>query len=147
MVEADLDAVLAIAAALPTAPGWPRESYAAALDSGARPQRVAVVAESAGSVVAFAVAVLVAGEGEIESIAVARGHQRQGIGAALLDALRKALEAAGALAIVLEVRESNRAAAGFYARAGFREVGRRRGYYRDPIEDALLLRLEMRQQS
>jgi [ribosomal protein S18]-alanine N-acetyltransferase len=142
MTEADLDAVLAIAAALSSAPHWPREAYAPALHSETWPQRVALVAESAGSVVGFAVAVLVAGEGEIESIAVANGHQRQGIGAVLLNALLEALQAAGALAIVLEVRESNRAARGLYARAGFREVGRRSGYYRDPTEDAVLMRLE-----
>jgi ribosomal-protein-alanine N-acetyltransferase len=145
MSETDLDAVVAIAAAIPSAPHWPREAYAAALNSEAWPQRVAMAAESGGSVVGFAVAVLVAGEAEIESIAVASGHQRQGIGALLLDALLDALQAAGALAIGLEVRESNRAAAALYARAGFREVGRRRDYYRDPAEDAVLMRLEMPQ--
>ena len=145
MTEADLDAVLAIAAALPSAPHWPREAYEAALESGAWPQRVALVAESAGSVVGFAVAVLVAGEGEIESIAVAPGWQRRGMGMALLRELQRALAAEGALAIVLEVRESNRVAARLYAQAGFREVGRRDGYYRDPIEDAVLMQLQMPQ--
>ena len=145
MTEADLDAVLAIAAALPTAPHWPREAYAAALESEAWPQRVALVAESAGSLVGFAVAVLVAGEGEIESIAVAPGWQRRGIGMALLRELQRVLAASGALAIVLEVRESNRAAASMYAQAGFHEVGRREGYYRDPVEDAVLMQLQMPQ--
>jgi len=137
MTEADLDAVLAIASALPSAPHWPRETYAAALDSESWPQRVALVGESEGSVAA--------GEGEIESIAVASGEQRRGIGATLLRALLDALTAAGALATVLEVRESNRVAAGLYARAGFCEIGRRTGYYRDPVEDAVLMRLELSQ--
>jgi ribosomal-protein-alanine N-acetyltransferase len=137
--------VLAIAAPLPTAPHWPREAYAAALESEAWPQRVALVAESAGSLVGFAVAVLVAGEGEIESIAVAPGWQRRGIGMALLRELQRVLAASGALAIVLEVRESNRAAASMYAPAGFHEVGRREGYYRDPVEDAVLMQLQMPQ--
>ena len=103
--------------------------------------------ESAGSVVGFAVAVVVAGEGEIESIAVAPGWQRRGIGMALLRELQRALEAEGALAIVLEVRETNRAAASLYAQAGFREVGRREGYYRDPVEDAVVMQLQMAQLS
>jgi ribosomal-protein-alanine N-acetyltransferase len=145
MTEADLDAVLAIASALPSAPHWPRETYAAALDSESWPQRVALVGESEGSVAGFALAVVVAGEGEIESIAVASGEQRRGIGATLLRALLDALTAAGALATVLEVRESNRVAAGLYARAGFCEIGRRTGYYRDPVEDAVLMRLELSQ--
>jgi ribosomal-protein-alanine N-acetyltransferase len=142
MTGADLDAVLAIAAALPSAPHWPRDTYAAALESETWPQRVSLVAESAGSVAGFAVAVLVAGEGEIESIAVAPGWQRRGIGMALLRELQRALAAEGVLAIVLEVRESNRAAASLYAQAGFREVGRRNGYYRDPVEDAVLMQVE-----
>jgi [ribosomal protein S18]-alanine N-acetyltransferase len=145
MTEADLDAVLAIAAALPLAPHWPRDAYEAALESETWPQRIALVAESAGSVAGFAVAILVAGEGEIESIAVAPGWHRQGIGTALLRELQRALTAAGAVAIVLEVRESNRAAANLYSQAGFREVGRRDGYYRDPIEDAVLMQLEVPQ--
>ena len=145
MTEADLDAVLAIAAALPSAPHWPREAYLAALESETWPQRIALVAESPGSVAGFAVAVLVAGEGEIESIAVAPGWQRRRIGHALLRELQEALAAEGAVAIVLEVRESNLAAANLYAQAGFREVGRRDGYYRDPVEDAVLMRWEMPQ--
>jgi ribosomal-protein-alanine N-acetyltransferase len=42
-------------------------------------------------------------------------------------------------AVFLEVRESNAAARALYARFGFREGGRRRGYYRKPVEDALVL--------
>jgi ribosomal-protein-alanine N-acetyltransferase len=145
MTEADLDAVLAIAAALPSAPHWPRDAYEAALEAETWPQRIALVAESAGSVIGFAVAVLVAGEGEVESIAVSPGWQRRGIGAELLQALQRALAAEGAVAIVLEVRASNRAAANLYAQAGFREVGRRGGYYRDPVEDAVLMQLEIPQ--
>lgn len=145
MTDADLDAVVAIAAALPTAPHWPRDAYAAALEAEAWPQRVALVAESSGSVIGFAVAVLVAGEGEIESIVVAPGWQRRGIGMVLLRELQRALAAEGAVAIVLEVRESNRGAAALYAQAGFHEVGRRGGYYRDPFEDAVVMQLQMAQ--
>jgi len=143
MAEGDLDAVLTIAAALPTAPQWPRSGYAAAFEAGATARRIALVAELEQGIAGFAVASVISGEGEIESIAVAGGAQRLGIGNALLTELLGALAAAGALEVVLELRESNRAAAGLYARAGFSEVGRRRSYYRDPVEDAVLMRLEM----
>lgn len=143
MAEADLDAVLAIAAALPTAPHWPRAAYAAALDGSAIPRRIALVAEFGSDVTGFTVASLIAGESEIESVAVAPSAQRQGIGNALLAELLGALASAGAQDVVLELRQSNRAAAGLYAQAGFCEVGRRRDYYRDPVEDALLMRMEM----
>jgi len=139
MIEADLDAVQTIAAALPTAPQWSRPAYAAALDAAATPRRIAIVAEANGSVAGFAVACLIAGEGEIETIAVAAGAQR------LLGVLLQELAARGASAAILEVRQSNRAAAGLYARSGFREAGRRPGYYRDPAEDAVLMRLEIKE--
>jgi ribosomal-protein-alanine N-acetyltransferase len=145
MIEADLDAVQTIAAALPTAPQWSRPAYAAALDAAATPRRIAIVAEADGSVAGFAVACLIAGEGEIETIAVAAGAQRQGIGVLLLGVLLQELAARGASTAILEVRQSNRAAAGLYARAGFREAGRRPRYYRDPAEDAVLMRLEIKE--
>jgi ribosomal-protein-alanine N-acetyltransferase len=44
----------------------------------------------------------------------------------------------------LEVRESNTAARRLYASRGFEEMGRRRGYYKRPAEDAIVLRLEMK---
>jgi ribosomal-protein-alanine N-acetyltransferase len=45
--------------------------------------------------------------------------------------------------VLLEVRESNQAARAFYASLGFVDDGRRRGYYADPVEDAVLLRLRL----
>jgi ribosomal-protein-alanine N-acetyltransferase len=50
----------------------------------------------------------------------------------------------GALNMYLEVRESNDAARRLYASRGFLEIGRRRGYYRRPAEDAIVLRLELK---
>jgi ribosomal-protein-alanine N-acetyltransferase len=45
----------------------------------------------------------------------------------------------GITEVTLEVRESNRIAQAFYRASGFIETGRRRGYYADPQEDALLM--------
>ncbi len=59
--------------------------------------------------------------------------------AAFLDNLRQL----GAKAALLEVRESNASARNLYVKAGFIETGRRRGYYRDPDEDAITYRLEI----
>jgi [ribosomal protein S18]-alanine N-acetyltransferase len=46
--------------------------------------------------------------------------------------------------VMLEVREGNHSAQGFYRFLGFREEGRRPGYYADPVEDAVLMRLSLR---
>jgi [ribosomal protein S18]-alanine N-acetyltransferase len=143
MVEGDLDRVVGIAASLATAPQWTGAAYEAAIANGAALRRIALVAEAGGVVVGFAVASVVGPQAELESIAVAAEAQGRGIGSALLAALIGELRVAGVGDLELEVRGSNRAAAAFYARAGFLEVGRRRGYYRDPVEDAVLLRLSL----
>ncbi len=145
MRQADLDAVMALADSLPEAPAWPREAYEAAVTAGGSPPRIAIVSEDeAGSgragISGFAIASLVAGVAELESIAVAARAQRQGIATALVSALIAQLKAHGAAELLLEVRASNHPAAGLYARSGFEFAGRRTGYYRDPVEDALLLR-------
>ena len=79
---------------------------------------------------------------EVDNLVVALSQRRQGIGAALLRAtLRQACEL-GAQTAVLEVRLGNLAAQRLYQSFGFAAVGQRRDYYRDPQEDALIMRCE-----
>lgn len=110
----------------------------------AEPSSVALVAEGEDGV--FLGAVLArhaAGEGEILSIAIDPAHRGAGHGRALLEAALAALLAAGVATVWLEVRRSNEAAQRLYAGAGFVAVGVRRGYYRDPLEDAVVLRRDL----
>jgi ribosomal-protein-alanine N-acetyltransferase len=143
----DLDWVCALGRSLPHAPHWPRAAYLAAIDPNAVPQRIALVAEEpethAGA--GFAIASIVLPEAELESIAVAPGLQRQGIGRQLLSALAAQLEAGPITEVVLEVRASNRPAIHLYTQTGFRESGRRSRYYIDPIEDAVIMKLNLDQ--
>jgi ribosomal-protein-alanine N-acetyltransferase len=141
MAESDLGRVMEIAASLREAPQWPRAAYAAAIAPGAVPKRIALVAEVEGAVAGFVVGLVVASQAELESIAVDRAVQRRGIGAALLRGLIQEAALAGAEEVLLEVRASNRRAMELYGKAGFAEVGRRPGYYLDPMEDAVLMRL------
>ena len=90
-----------------------------------------LVAEEAQRVVGHAVASLVDDVGELQRIAVAEGHRRRGLATALLDAVVQLAVGAGADRLLLEVREDNVAALGFYAAHGFVELDRRRRYYRD----------------
>ncbi len=94
-----------------------------------------------GEVLGYVVAWFVADEGEIANLAVAPQGWGQGIGRALLDAALSESVPRGALAVYLEVREANERARRLYRSRGFEEVGRRRGYYRRPVEDAIVLRL------
>jgi ribosomal-protein-alanine N-acetyltransferase len=142
MLAQDIDWVIAIASGLPTAPQWGGSIYERAVlaQDGLR---IALVAELSGEVVGFAVALVIAPEAELESIGVAADSQRLGVGRSLLGELVGELLQSEVTALDLEVRESNRTAVQFYARAGFLQVGRRTRYYREPDEDALLLRLAL----
>jgi ribosomal-protein-alanine N-acetyltransferase len=91
-------------------------------------------------VLGYVVAWFAADESEIANLAVREPTRRRGIGSALLDAALAEAVRRGAVAMYLEVRESNDAARGLYASRGFEEVGRRRKYYRKPVEDAIVLR-------
>ena len=78
-------------------------------------------------------------EGYISNVAVSSSFRRQGLGRELIRAM---LERAADLElsfVTLEARASNDAAVGLYSGEGFREVGRRRNYYRSPTEDAVLM--------
>jgi len=81
-------------------------------------------------------------EADVMNVAVAPEARRQGIARALVRELVSQLAARGVRSLTLEVRPSNRAAVLLYAEEGFRQVGRRRKYYDDPVEDALILRKE-----
>jgi [ribosomal protein S18]-alanine N-acetyltransferase len=93
-------------------------------------------------VVGYVVMWLVADEAELANLAVAPGRRRVGIGRFLLDSAMAEALARGAKSLHLEVRESNVAARALYGGRGFLAVGRRPAYYRNPTEDALLLRYQ-----
>lgn len=123
---------------------WSARSFLAALR---RPEVHMTVAEARSAsgesaVAGYLVAWFVAGEGEIANIAVHADWRRQGVGAALLDDVLAAGRAADVGAMYLEVRDSNVAAQALYTSRGFQPVGRRRRYYVEPVEDALVLRWE-----
>ncbi len=99
------------------------------------------LARDGQDVVGFALGRLVAGEAELLLLAVRRNRQQKGVGASLLDRFTGLAGARGARRLHLEVRDGNHALK-LYAKAGFREVGRRKNYYtgRDgQVYDALTL--------
>ena len=132
----DVPAMLAIEQQTSGAAHWTSEQYNKLVGSG-----VVLVAEEAGKLCGFVCAKAVAGEWEIENVVVAAGFLRRGIANELVRELIRRAESEAASAILLEVRESNLPARGLYEKHGFREIGRRRVYYRDPVEDAILYAL------
>jgi len=82
---------------------------------------------------------IAADEAEILNLAVREDDRRKGAGKRLVHRLLSEFYAKGVTRVFLEVRESNRAAIAFYESLSFRHVGRRKGYYYDPVEDALVM--------
>jgi ribosomal-protein-alanine N-acetyltransferase len=92
-----------------------------------------------GKLIGFIMSRLAAGEAEILSVAIAPGWRGRGLSRQLLDLHLRRLAGVGVRAVYLEVGEHNAPACRLYRRAGFREVGRRQGYYEDGAT-ALVLR-------
>ena len=146
----DVPVILALERRSPGAAHWTPEQYHKLVGSG-----VVLVAEPAaehapapckkrkerGTLCGFICARAVAGEWEIENVVVGDEFLRRGIGNELLRELIQSAENGAASAILLEVRESNLPARRLYEKNGFREVGHRRAYYRNPAEDAILYAL------
>jgi len=88
----------------------------------------------------FIVALQIAPEWELENIVVSPAALRKGIGKRLLQALLDAARKTNSQAVFLEVRESNQGARSFYEKSGFAQTGRRKSYYSNPLEDAVLYR-------
>ena len=81
-------------------------------------------------------------ESDVMNVAVHPDFRRRGIAETLVCALVEELKAIGSHCLTLEVRASNLAAIALYEKMGFAEVGRRKNYYRNPREDALIMRKE-----
>jgi [ribosomal protein S18]-alanine N-acetyltransferase len=133
----DLPAILAMERQASTGAHWTQEQYAELVRAG-----VVLVAEQGGQCCGFLCAKAVAGEWEIENVVVGEPVRRRGIADALLRELLRQVQSPGGSAIWLEVRESNLPARRLYEKNGFVERGRRSGYYREPIEDAVLYQLQ-----
>jgi ribosomal-protein-alanine N-acetyltransferase len=136
----DVEAICAIEQGCAEAPHWSEAVWREVLaeNEGSEPARVSLVAEGSCGIVGFVVVSCACGVAELESVAVGEAARRQGVGRALC---REAMAWSRGRAplIELEVRASSGGALALYRSLDFTEQGRRAGYYRDPIEDAVLM--------
>lgn len=125
---------------------WPARGYQHELTQNERAFYV-VLARRDGrgeeQVLGYAGQWIVADEAHVSTIAVHPDWRGHGLGALLLLQMVHHALSHDAAVVSLEVRESNETAQALYARFGFRQVGRRRRYYRDTGEDALLMDLDL----
>ncbi len=140
--DEDVPAIVAIERAAFTDP-WSPRSFREALAHSA--VYFAVARRDETEVAGYVVAWFVADEGEIANLAVSPNAWGAGIGRALLDAALEEGRRRDVAAVYLEVRDSNDRARRLYRSRGFEEVGRRRRYYAQPVEDAIVLRRTLKQ--
>ena len=118
---------------------WSEKSIASELNNRLSLWLVALDGER---VVAYVGSQSVLGETDMMNIAVHPDYRRQGIAEALVISLVQALKEKGNHSLMLEVRASNAPAKALYEKLGFQQVGLRKNYYRNPREDACILRKE-----
>ena len=99
-----------------------------------------LVAVEDGQVLGYIGSQSVLGESDMMNVAVHPDHRRRGIAEMLVTALSHDLKERDNVCLTLEVRASNMPAIGLYEKLGFVQVGMRKNYYRNPREDALILR-------
>jgi len=137
----DVAGVLRVERGSREAPHWGEERYQEMVEgreAGAL-RRGLFVAVEGTQVIGFAVGAVVLEEAELESVAVDEALRRCGVGRALSEAVTDWALAEGAKEMRLEVRAANVAAKTLYERLGFQQCGVRRGYYVDPVDDAVLM--------
>jgi ribosomal-protein-alanine N-acetyltransferase len=136
----DLDRLMEIAAHSATAARWSAAEYAKLCATEPSANRVTLVVEQESTVTGFLAGRQLGDEWEIENIAVSGPARRRGLGSRLLGEFLDRVRESGGKAVFLEVRESNRAARALYEKWAFTDAGRRKAYYDNPAEDALVLK-------
>lgn len=121
---------------------WSENSFREALGS---PWSFGLVAHMGRGIAGYLIGREVAGTGEILNLAVAPNFRRRGVARALLRAGLTYFGKRRVEEVFLEVRESNQSAQALYLSSGFRPVGQRTAYYRNPKENALVLWLPLEQ--
>lgn len=118
---------------------WSENSVASELEN---PLSLWLVAMDGERLAGYVGSQTVLGESDMMNVAVDGAYRRQGVGKKLIETLMVHLKDRESHCLTLEVRDSNTPARNLYASLGFSEIGRRKNYYRNPREDALILRKE-----
>ena len=117
---------------------WSENSF---LNEATNPLSQYIIARSDDKIVGYAGFWEVVDEGQITNIAVLKEYRRQKIAEKMLERLIKKAYDKKLVSMSLEVRESNIAAINLYQKFNFKTVGKRKDYYKNPTEDAILMNL------
>ncbi len=138
MTEAHVEAIAELEKECFSMP-WSAASVASELNN---PLSLWLVAMDGAKLAGYIGSQSVMGEADMMNVAVAASYRRQGIGEKLVTELIRSLKENQVYALTLEVRVSNCGAIALYEKLGFVQVGRRPNYYKNPKEDALILKKE-----
>jgi ribosomal-protein-alanine N-acetyltransferase len=126
-------------------PAWSEASVQGLLEHPASAAYVALTGNPKRAI-GFVMSQIAGDEAEILSIGVAPDVQRSGVGQVMMEGLARALRRAEITRLFLDVADDNSGAKALYAKLGFTEIGRRKGYYQRtgaPAQDAVNLALEI----
>jgi len=121
---------------------WDKQLFLDAIDSESK---YLMVAEHGGEIEGYIVLEKVLDEGHITDLAVGGKYRKKGVASELVNDALALARGMDIKEIFLEVRETNEAAKKLYSKFGFREIGRRKGYYPKANEDALVLHTYVRE--
>jgi len=131
----DIDGVLAVEQQSFTTP-WSREGFVNEMNNELSYYLVMV---EAGKIIGYAGMWLIVDEAHVTNVAILPTYRGKRLGERLMSALLEHAKNRGAVRMTLEVRASNTVAQGLYSKFGFTSQGRRRNYYTDTKEDALIM--------
>lgn len=137
--DSDADAIVAIEESAMSNP-WHKDNYLEAIHSD---HAFVVVASEDDAIAGFAVFYLTPPESELPDIVVAEAYRKRGIAKALLHYAFDQLQSKKVDTVFLEVRVSNTPAHTLYTSLGFEEIGKRKYFYSNPIEDAICMSYRM----
>lgn len=135
MEKRDLEQVCEIEKRIFSQP-WAKEDFEASISN---PNHIYIVAEEGDEIAGYCGLWMVAGEGQINNVAVREDFRKKGVGCEMLTYLLKLGRERNQDAFTLEVRASNEAAIRLYEKLGFHSAGIRRGFYEKPKEDANIM--------
>ena len=135
MVPEDADGVEQVEKACFSIP-WSRQSF---WEEASNENTLYLLALDGENIIGYAGTWLVAGEAQITNVAISPEYRGQGVATSLMTELVRRVRERGITAMTLEVRPSNAPALALYAKFGMKEVGRRKGYYADNGEDAIIM--------
>ena len=134
----DLDQVMEIENAVFSVP-WTETGFFTFL---IREDAMFLTAEENGEILGYCGVVMAQDEGDITNVAVKETMRRKGVGSLLLESLISETAKRGVKKLFLEVRAGNTKAIPLYEKYGFKNVGIRKNYYQDPVEDAIIMKHE-----